>query len=85
MKTRIVNGYNVTGNYGTGSARLYHVCTADGQVLRRADGLKPAVAAAVALTVGDVSEPEPKPEPVLATLPQKKAAAPKPAEHEEVK
>jgi len=62
MKTRLVNGYNVTGNHGEGSDRKYHVCNAAGDVLsRHAGSVRIAVQAAEALPPGDVM---PEPEPV---------------------
>ena len=76
MKTRLVNGYNVTGNHGTGAERVYCVCDAAGKVLGQHDGAGPAVAAAAARPLGDVLKP--KPVPKVASQ-EKPAAKPKTA------
>ena len=90
MITEFVNGYNVTGNHGTGSERKYHVCDAAGKVLiRSAVGKVHAIALAAARPLGDVPEPKPEPEPaplkVVTPPPQKTAAKPKTATRKEVK
>ncbi|KKN00068.1 hypothetical protein LCGC14_1141500 [marine sediment metagenome] len=60
--SNLVNGYNVTGNHGTGSERKYHVCDAAGKVLHRADGIGPAFAIAEKLSPGDIAEAVAEPE-----------------------
>ena len=91
MITEFVNGYNVTGNHGTGSERRYHVCDAAGKVLiRSAVGKVHAMAIAAARPPGDVPDPEAvrkaaavlaaaMPLKVVTPPPQKTAAKPKTA------
>ena len=79
MSSSIVNGYNVTGNHGTGSERKYHLCDAAGKVLHRADGMAPAFAIAEKLPAGDVPKPKPVPKVKAEAKPlAKKSAATKP-------
>ena len=68
MITKLVNGYNVTGNYGA-TDREYRICNAAGNVVARAGGLGPAIAAANAMSLGDVV-PEPEPELILEIEPE---------------
>jgi len=64
MPTDRINGYNITGNHGTGEDRQYRICNAGGDVLHTSPGSKTiAIATAKSLPPGDVPEPEPEPEP----------------------
>ena len=64
MPTDRINGYNITGNHGTGTDREYHVCNAAGDILHRAKGRKSlALNYAANVDTGDVPAPDPPPPP----------------------
>lgn len=75
----IINGYQITGNHGTGAERIYHVCNAAGEALEVVPGSKrKAIARAEACPPGDVQpEPEPaaKQEPVVARKRKKRVVS----------